>query len=257
MAQPVVVVDAFTDQPVRRQPGRGVRAAPSAAPEPWMQVGGRRDEPVRDRVRRRPGPTATTTCAGSRRPPRSICAATPRWPAPTCWAATARFHTRSGPLRCRARRRRHDRHGLPRGPGRARRRRRRLAGRARAGARPGGRAVRQRGRAGCSPSWRRRPTSGPSSPTCPRSWHWAATSPWRPRPATATGVDSVCRVFAPAAGIPEDPVTGSAHCLIAPWLAARTGRRQVHRRAGLPAGRGRRHAARRRPGRARRAGRSR
>lgn len=37
------------------------------------------------------------------------------------------------------------------------------------------------------------------------------------------GVDSVCRVFAPGAGLDEDPVTGSAHCLLAPWLAARTG----------------------------------
>jgi predicted PhzF superfamily epimerase YddE/YHI9 len=51
-------------------------------------------------------------------------------------------------------------------------------------------------------------------------------------------VDSVCRVFAPGAGIPEDPVTGSAHCLIAPWLAARTGRDrfsgvQASRRGGV------------------------
>lgn len=38
------------------------------------------------------------------------------------------------------------------------------------------------------------------------------------------GVDSVCRVFAPALGIDEDPVTGAAHCVLAPWLATRTGR---------------------------------
>lgn len=49
--------------------------------------------------------------------------------------------------------------------------------------------------------------------------------------------DSVSRMFAPAAGIDEDPVTGSAHCVIAPWLAARTGRsefvgRQVSKRGG-------------------------
>ncbi len=31
-------------------------------------------------------------------------------------------------------------------------------------------------------------------------------------------------MFAPGFGIDEDPVTGSAHCLLAPWLAARTGR---------------------------------
>jgi PhzF family phenazine biosynthesis protein len=38
------------------------------------------------------------------------------------------------------------------------------------------------------------------------------------------GYDFVSRYFAPDAGIDEDPVTGSAHCVIAPWLAARTGR---------------------------------
>ncbi len=38
------------------------------------------------------------------------------------------------------------------------------------------------------------------------------------------GFDSVCRMFAPAIGIPEDPVTGAAHCVIGPWLAERTGR---------------------------------
>ena len=36
--------------------------------------------------------------------------------------------------------------------------------------------------------------------------------------------DAVSRVFVPKAGIDEDPVTGSAHCVIGPWLAARTGR---------------------------------
>ncbi|MFN8019704.1 MAG: PhzF family phenazine biosynthesis protein, partial [Acidimicrobiales bacterium] len=40
-----------------------------------------------------------------------------------------------------------------------------------------------------------------------------------------SGYDSVCRTFVPAAGIDEDPVTGSAHCAIGPWLAERTGRR--------------------------------
>jgi predicted PhzF superfamily epimerase YddE/YHI9 len=52
--------------------------------------------------------------------------------------------------------------------------------------------------------------------------------------------DSVCRTFVPAAGIDEDPVTGSAHCAIAPWLAARTGRaafvgRQASARGGVVA----------------------
>jgi predicted PhzF superfamily epimerase YddE/YHI9 len=38
------------------------------------------------------------------------------------------------------------------------------------------------------------------------------------------GVDLVSRVFAPAIGIAEDPVTGSAHCQLAPLWAARLGR---------------------------------
>ncbi len=53
----------------------------------------------------------------------------------------------------------------------------------------------------------------------------------------AVPFDSVCRTFVPKAGIDEDPVTGSAHCLIAPWLADRTGRtaftgRQASARGG-------------------------
>ena len=36
--------------------------------------------------------------------------------------------------------------------------------------------------------------------------------------------DFVSRFFAPAAGVPEDPVTGSAHCSLAPYWAAQLGR---------------------------------
>jgi PhzF family phenazine biosynthesis protein len=43
-------------------------------------------------------------------------------------------------------------------------------------------------------------------------------------PGDRDGIDSVCRVFGPGVGIDEDPVTGGAHCSIAPWLAARTDR---------------------------------
>ena len=43
-------------------------------------------------------------------------------------------------------------------------------------------------------------------------------------PGDTAGVDSVCRVFGPGVGIDEDPVTGSVHCVLAPWLAERTGR---------------------------------
>ncbi|MER6395424.1 PhzF family phenazine biosynthesis protein [Kitasatospora sp. NPDC001603] len=44
------------------------------------------------------------------------------------------------------------------------------------------------------------------------------------------GYDFVSRFFAPARGIPEDPVTGSAHTALAPYWTARLGRDQL---AGL------------------------
>ncbi|HVT73827.1 MAG TPA: PhzF family phenazine biosynthesis protein [Lacunisphaera sp.] len=49
---------------------------------------------------------------------------------------------------------------------------------------------------------------------------------------TAPGVDCdfVSRTFVPEAGIPEDPVTGSAHCALVPYWAARLGRPQLHAR---------------------------
>ena len=52
------------------------------------------------------------------------------------------------------------------------------------------------------------------------------------------GADFVSRFFAPAVGIDEDPVTGSAHCCLAPYWAARVGRpslvgAQLSRRGGL------------------------
>jgi len=42
--------------------------------------------------------------------------------------------------------------------------------------------------------------------------------------APGTETDVMSRVFAPAAGIDEDPVTGSAHCVLTPYWAARLGR---------------------------------
>ena len=56
---------------------------------------------------------------------------------------------------------------------------------------------------------------------------------------TAPGEDCdfVSRYFAPHAGIPEDPVTGSAHCVLTPYWAERLGKtklaaRQVSARGG-------------------------
>jgi PhzF family phenazine biosynthesis protein len=39
--------------------------------------------------------------------------------------------------------------------------------------------------------------------------------------------DFVSRFFAPGAGVPEDPVTGSAHCALAPFWAERLGRTEL------------------------------
>jgi hypothetical protein len=57
---------------------------------------------------------------------------------------------------------------------------------------------------------------------------------------TAAGDDTydfISRYFAPAKGIPEDPVTGAAHCMLAPYWAQRLGKRsfrafQASRRGG-------------------------
>ncbi len=49
---------------------------------------------------------------------------------------------------------------------------------------------------------------------------------------TAPGddVDFVSRYFAPSYGIPEDPVTGSTHCSLAPYWAKRLGKTSLHAR---------------------------
>ena len=55
--------------------------------------------------------------------------------------------------------------------------------------------------------------------------------------APGTDVDFVSRFFAPKYGIPEDPVTGSAHCELAPYWANKLGKniltaKQVSKRGG-------------------------
>jgi predicted PhzF superfamily epimerase YddE/YHI9 len=47
---------------------------------------------------------------------------------------------------------------------------------------------------------------------------------------TAPGMqfDFVSRFFAPAVGIDEDPVTGSAHCNLIPYWASRLGKDKLH-----------------------------
>jgi predicted PhzF superfamily epimerase YddE/YHI9 len=51
------------------------------------------------------------------------------------------------------------------------------------------------------------------------------------------GADFVSRFFAPANGVPEDPVSGVSHCTLVPYWAQRLGRsslvgRQLSRRGG-------------------------
>jgi PhzF family phenazine biosynthesis protein len=55
--------------------------------------------------------------------------------------------------------------------------------------------------------------------------------------APGNNTDFVSRVFGPKVGIPEDPVTGAAHCVLTPYWAERLGKtklfaRQVSRRGG-------------------------
>ncbi len=57
-----------------------------------------------------------------------------------------------------------------------------------------------------------------------------ATLPFRGVIVTARGEDGfdcVSRFFAPGVGVPEDPVTGSAHCALAPYWAAKLGRTEL------------------------------
>jgi len=57
-----------------------------------------------------------------------------------------------------------------------------------------------------------------------------ATAPGR------DGADIVIRVFAPNAGLPEDPVCGTAHRIIVPYWAERLGKKQIHSRQLSPRG---------------------
>jgi PhzF family phenazine biosynthesis protein len=59
-----------------------------------------------------------------------------------------------------------------------------------------------------------------------------ATAPGKP----GSGVDFVSRFFAPKAGVPEDPVTGSAHCSLIPYWAQRLGKSKLFARQISPRG---------------------
>jgi PhzF family phenazine biosynthesis protein len=50
------------------------------------------------------------------------------------------------------------------------------------------------------------------------------------------GYDFISRYFAPHHGVPEDPVTGSAHCALAPFWAKRLGKTSLRARQVSPRG---------------------
>jgi PhzF family phenazine biosynthesis protein len=54
--------------------------------------------------------------------------------------------------------------------------------------------------------------------------------------APGTDVDFVSRFFAPAQGVPEDPVTGSAHCTLIPYWSRRLGKTKLHAYQASPRG---------------------
>jgi PhzF family phenazine biosynthesis protein len=56
--------------------------------------------------------------------------------------------------------------------------------------------------------------------------------------ATAPGreFDFVSRFFAPAKGVPEDPVTGSSHCSLIPYWSQRLGKKKLHAFQASPRG---------------------
>jgi PhzF family phenazine biosynthesis protein len=58
-----------------------------------------------------------------------------------------------------------------------------------------------------------------------------ATSPGGGKP-----YDMVSRFFAPYYGVPEDPVTGSAHCALTPFWAKRLGKKTLKARQASPRG---------------------
>ncbi|MEI9994716.1 MAG: PhzF family phenazine biosynthesis protein [Rhizomicrobium sp.] len=61
-------------------------------------------------------------------------------------------------------------------------------------------------------------------------WGFIATAPGD------QGYDFVSRFFAPDKGVPEDPVTGSAHCALTPYWAKRLGKATLKARQVSPRG---------------------
>jgi len=63
-------------------------------------------------------------------------------------------------------------------------------------------------------------------------WGLIVTAPGE----TDSGYDFVSRFFAPDKGVPEDPVTGSAHCALTPYWSKRLGKTTLRARQVSPRG---------------------
>ena len=62
------------------------------------------------------------------------------------------------------------------------------------------------------------------------SWGFIATAP------DDQTNDFISRFFAPDKGVPEDPVTGSAHCALVPYWSKRLGKKTLKARQVSPRG---------------------
>ena len=54
--------------------------------------------------------------------------------------------------------------------------------------------------------------------------------------ASTPGYDFVSRFFGPRVGVPEDPVTGSAHCVLSPFWSKHLGRAELTSYQASPRG---------------------
>jgi len=82
-----------------------------------------------------------------------------------------------------------------------------------------------------------RPAGSDAGRSAARGGRRAAGRDGDPAAGEGAGYDFVSRFFAPAIGVPEDPVTGSSHCCLGPYWGERLGKvemtgRQVSVRAG-------------------------
>ena len=76
----------------------------------------------------------------------------------------------------------------------------------------------------CSASWRMRQRCAQLTPDLAAIAAWDVRGVIVTAPGDRAGIDFVSRCFFPAYGVPEDPVTGSAHCALASYWSGVLGR---------------------------------